>query len=122
MNSGFDDEVSTTDNFNNSAHPHLRDDIEWSIDVEAEVGVHSLDLISCLGVKIDNSPSLVKTVVSLPYNNLLTFFIFALPDIKNLLVLNIDQVLASVSEQLEPSGVGVPHLHVVGSSSTPDIK
>jgi hypothetical protein len=39
-------------------------------------------------------------------------------DIKNLLVLDIDEVVSSVPEDLEPSRVGAPDLHFVSSSCT----
>jgi hypothetical protein len=54
-------------------------------------------------VDIDKSPSLVKTVVSLPYLDILTFYIFSSSNIKDLAILNIDNVLSYVSEELEPS-------------------
>ena len=120
--SGSDNKVSSSNNFNDSIHPHLGDDIEWSIDEEAEVGIHSLDLISALGVKIKNSPSLVDLVVSGVDSNISSFLIDSANDFKYLVVLDIDEVSSAISEELEPSRVGVPHLHVVCSSCTLDIE
>jgi hypothetical protein len=54
-------------------------------------------------VSIDNSPSLVPSVVSLPDDNFLSFSILILEDIKCLLVLDVDEVFSSVLEDLPPS-------------------
>ena len=70
----------------------------------------TLDLFSL--ILIDNSPSLVPSVVSLPDNNCLSFNIFVSGNIKNSLVLNVDEVISSVLEDLPPLGTGAPDLHV----------
>jgi hypothetical protein len=54
-------------------------------------------------VLIDNSPSLVPSIVSLPDDNFLSFIILVLEDIDCLLVLDIDEVFSSVLEDLPPS-------------------
>jgi hypothetical protein len=51
----------------------------------------------------------------------LTFFIFAAYYIKAFLVFNVAEMIVSIFEDLEPSRVGAPDLHVVGSSSTLDV-
>jgi len=51
----------------------------------------------------------------------LSFLIFATSNIKNFIVRPIDELFIFVLENLEPSGVGAPDLHVVGSSSTLDV-
>jgi hypothetical protein len=48
--------------------------------------------------------------------NVLAFNVFSSSDIKNLLVLDVDEVPVSVDEDLPPVGVGAPDLHVNGSS------
>jgi len=51
----------------------------------------------------------------------LSFLIFATSNIKNFIVRPIDELFIFVLENLEPSGVGAPDLHVVGFSSTLDV-
>ena len=60
--------------------------------------------------------------MSLVGDNVLSFMISTSFNIKNLVVLNIDQVVTLEFEELEPSGVGVPHLHVLASTSVLDIE
>jgi hypothetical protein len=48
--------------------------------------------------------------------NILSFSIFSSSNIKNLLVLDIDEVSSVVGEDLPPSRVGAPDLHVGGLS------
>jgi hypothetical protein len=71
--------------------------------VESELLVVSLSLDLGVLVLIDNSPSLVGSVVSLPDDNFLSFSILSLIDIDCLLVLDIDEVFSSVLEDLPPS-------------------
>jgi len=75
-------------------------------------------------IKIDNIPFLVCSLMNAPNNDLSSFFILSSVDIKCFLVLQVDEVsilLTGVLEELEPSRVGAPDLHVVGSSCTLDI-
>jgi hypothetical protein len=65
---------------------------------------------------VDDLPSLVGVVCSTEDLNLLTFNIFASSNIKTFFVLNVAEVLIRISENLEPSRVGAPNLHVVGST------
>ena len=46
VDSGLDYKISSSNNFDNSVHPHLGDNVEWSIDKESKVGVQSLDFLS----------------------------------------------------------------------------
>jgi hypothetical protein len=86
--------------------------------------MESKSLVVCLNsnllgfISIDDSPSLVQTIMSVPNKNFLSFTILSLIDIKCLLVLDVNEVLTSVLEDLEPSRVGAPDLHFVSSSST----
>ena len=112
MDSRFDDEVSSANNFDNSLHPHLRDNVEWSINVETEVIVHSLDSVSS-GINIDDVPSLASLSTSWLKTHFLSFFILASIHLEALLVVDILEVVASVSEELPPSRVGAPHSDVM---------
>jgi hypothetical protein len=56
-----------------------------------------------------------------PYTNCLTLNIFATSHFQAFSVLDVNEFSSLVSENLEPSRVGAPDLHVVGSSSTLDI-
>ena len=116
-----DDEVSASD-FNDSAHPHLGHNIEWSISEESEVAIQSLDGFSGYGIAVTNSPFLVGSVVSIGNSNISSFSIMATLNFKNLLVMNIGELIVSIIEELEPAGISVPHLHVVGSSRALDIE
>jgi hypothetical protein len=53
-------------------------------------------------IKIVNSPSHVPVIVSLPYNNLLSFNVLVLIDSKCLVVSGIDEVFTSSPEELPP--------------------
>jgi hypothetical protein len=74
-------------------------------------------------IKIDNLPSLIDsvTLVSIVDNNSLTLFIFTTRYIKDLVVRWIVEVFILVIENLEPSRISAPDLHVLGSSSALDI-
>jgi hypothetical protein len=76
--------------------------------VESEVGIESLRNIFGSSVNIDDSPSLVRSVSSFPYNKLLSFSI--LVDVDDLLVVDIDEVFFLESELLPPASVGFPNL------------
>ena len=71
--------------------------------METELGVVTLRLDLGVFILINNSPSLVGSVVSLPDDNFLSFSILSLEDIDCLLVLDIDEVLSSECEDLPPS-------------------
>ena len=67
-------------------------------------------------VKIENLPSLVVSIVSAPGNDLSAFFILSTMDIKAFVVLPVDEVLVLIGEDLPPSRVSAPDLHVVSPS------
>jgi hypothetical protein len=80
--------------------------------VESEIFIESF-LWYWLGlVKIDDLPSLVSTIVSLPVDYCLSFNIFTSFNIKTSLVLPIDDVLILIGEDLPPSRACAPDLHV----------
>jgi hypothetical protein len=90
--------------------------------VESKLLIQSLGLGLCLLVKIEDLPSLVSSVVSVIYLNLLSLVIFTLEDIKaSIGFLDVAEMLSLVDKDLEPSRVGAPNLHVVGSAGTLDI-
>jgi hypothetical protein len=94
------------------------------VSVESEVGIEAglLNVTSLDRVKIDDLPLLILSVVFLPGEYILSFGIFVSRNIKNLSILNIHDIGTIESEGLEPSGVGVPHLHVVRSTSILNIE
>jgi hypothetical protein len=55
-----------------------------------------------LMVKIDDSPSLVPSIMLLPDNNLMSFNILVLVNIKCLLVMDVNEVFSSSPEDLIP--------------------
>jgi hypothetical protein len=89
--------------------------------MEAPVFVESLSLWSLSFVKIDDSPLLVLSSVVAPNSYLLAFNIFSSSYIKYLTVLPVDELILFKLEELEPSRVSAPDLHVVGLTSTLDI-
>jgi hypothetical protein len=54
--------------------------------------------------------------VLVPDDDLSSFLIFSTVNVKCLSVLEIDEVFSIILEYLVPLAVGVPDLHVVGSS------
>jgi hypothetical protein len=54
-------------------------------------------------IKIDDLPSLIGTIVSIPCDNFSSFLIFSSMNIKAFLVLPVDEVFISISEDLPPS-------------------
>jgi hypothetical protein len=68
--------------------------------METELLVVTLGLDLLGFINIDNSPSLVGSVMSLVDDNLLSFSVLTLVDIKHLLVSDVDEVSSSVSEDL----------------------
>jgi hypothetical protein len=89
--------------------------------MESEVFVKSLGLDWTSFVKIDNSPSLMSTVIVSKDTNCLSFSILGTCDIKYFTTLPIDELAVLILEYLEPSGVSAPDLHVVGLTSRFDI-
>jgi hypothetical protein len=89
--------------------------------MEAKVFVDSLGLRSLISVKINNIPLLMLSSVVTPNTNLLSFLILSSSDIKDFASLPVDKLVGLILEDLPPSRVGAPDLHVVGSSRILDI-
>jgi hypothetical protein len=89
--------------------------------VESEFFIKSLGLNLVSLVKIKNVPLLVSTAVVVVHTNSLTFNIFRSSNIKDLVVSPIDELVLLILEKLEPSRVGTPDLHVIGSTRALDI-
>jgi hypothetical protein len=90
--------------------------------METELLIESLG--SCLSslIKIDNLPSLIGCILrSIGNADSLTFFIFGSSNIKDLVVSWIDKLFTSELEDLEPTRISAPDLHVCGSSRALDI-
>jgi hypothetical protein len=103
--------------FSNSVEWKFWDEIEWSIYMESEVFVESLWLDCICFVKIDNSPSLMLSIIVTPDSDGLTFFILGTSNIKYFTILPIDELVVLILEYLEPSWVSRPDLHVVSFTS-----
>jgi hypothetical protein len=80
--------------------------------VESKVLIKSLIRSLFSFVNIYNSPFLVISSVVAPYTNWSSFFILGTSNIEDLVVLPVDELLVLVLEDLPPSRVGVPDLHV----------
>jgi hypothetical protein len=89
--------------------------------VETEFVIITLSSILRGLINIKDSPSLVDLVVSLPDNNFLSFSISSSLNIKNLLVVNVDEVLTGVFEDLPPVGVSAVDLDVLLTSISIDV-
>jgi len=114
--------ISVSVHLSNSLHWKSRSDVEWSVDVESELFVNSLGLFLLGLIKIDDIPSLVCLSMVVPYNSWSSFFICSSMDIKNLVVLSVDELLVGVLEDLPPVGVGTPDLHVLVLTRAVDIE
>ena len=105
----------------NSLHWHSWSDVEWSIDVETELFVHSLGL-NCWGlINVYNLPFLVSSTVTLVSNNWLSFSIFSSWYIKNFTVLDVDELFSSELEDLPPLWVGSLDLHLLATTIALDV-
>ena len=109
----LDYKVSSTNNFNHSSHWQFRSDIEWSIDIESKVSIKSLGHCLRLLVNIEDSPSLVVSIVVRHNIYVTTFNVTRTANIKVLMVLDIDEFLILVVEELPPVGVRALHSHIL---------
>jgi hypothetical protein len=121
LSPSLEDHVGTTKHLSNSVEWKLRYEVEWSIDVETKFFVESLSLNLSSLVKIDNLPLLVSSIVVTPNSNSLSFLVLCSSNIKDLIVGPVDELIFVELEDLEPSGVSAPDLHVVGLTSTLDV-
>jgi hypothetical protein len=99
----------------------FRDQVEWSVDMESKVLVKSLGLWSLCLVKINNIPSLGFASVVVKDLDWVSFLVFTSSDIKSLVALPVDELVVLISENLPPSRVSAPDLHVVCSSRALDV-
>jgi hypothetical protein len=90
--------------------------------MEAKVFVYTLGLWSLGFVKINNVPFLSSSTVVTENTNCLSFFILTSFNVKDLVTLPVDELVILISEDLPPSRVGTPDLHVLGSTRALDVK
>jgi hypothetical protein len=89
--------------FSNSVEWKLRDNVEWSIDMESEVFIDSLCLRSIGFVQIENSPLLMSSLIITENSDFLSLFILSTSDIKDFAALPVDKLFVFILEYLEPS-------------------
>jgi hypothetical protein len=86
--------------------------VEISLNIQTEFFVElSLLWFIFHVISIDNIPLLVQSSVFVPDNDVSVLLIFVSMDIHNLSFL-VDEVIALVSEELEPSCIGLPDLEI----------
>jgi hypothetical protein len=85
--------------------------------MEAPFFVESFTLNLSSFIKIDNCPLLVVALVVAIDTNCMSFFVFVTLDFDNLAILEVDELFVLVLEDLPPSTVGTPDLHIAGSST-----
>lgn len=95
--------IVSTVALNKSVEWEFRDDIEWSVYMEAKSFVETLGLDSISFVKVDNLPFLCLGSVVAIYLDWVTFLVFTSSDIKDLAVGPVDELVVLVLENLEPS-------------------
>lgn len=79
-----------------------RDDIEWSISIESTILINTRSWLGCFLIKIDNFPSLIEPIVLTPNYNIISFFVCSSSNVEYLVILDINEVLSSVSELFPP--------------------
>jgi hypothetical protein len=89
--------------FSNSSKWKFGHNIEWSIDMETKVFRDSFSLWTLSFVKIDNIPLLVLSSVVTPNSNWMSFLVFALFNVKNLVVVPVHELVVLILENLVPS-------------------
>jgi len=96
-------DVVGTVTLNHSVEWEFRDNVEWSVYMEAKIFVETLSLDSISFVKIDNIPNLSFGFVVAPYLNWVSFLVFTSSDIKDLAVGPVDELAILILENLEPA-------------------
>jgi hypothetical protein len=96
-------------------------DVEWSVDMESEVFVEAFLSIFISFIYIQYIPSLGFASVIRKDLDWVSFHIFTTSDIESLTSLPIDELVVLIFENLPPSWVGAPDLHIVGSSRALDV-
>jgi len=104
-----------------SLHWHSWSNVEWSIDIESEFFILTLGFNLWSLVNIDNLPFLVSSTMVLVSNNWLSFSVFSSWYIKNLGVLDVDELFSSVLEDLPPLWVGALNLHLASTTIALDV-
>jgi hypothetical protein len=104
----------STIHFSNSVEWKFGDNVEWFIDHETEFLIESLGLNFVCLVNIKNLPLLICSIVVSVNTNLGSFFVFASNDFKDLIVAPVDKLVVLKLEDLPPSRVSAPDLHVIG--------
>jgi hypothetical protein len=121
LDPSVESDVSGTMTLNNSLHWKSGSKVEWSVDMESEIFIHSfLGNLLCF-IKIHNLPFLVVSVVLVMNDNWSSFFVLCSINIECFTVLQVDELFVFILEDLEPSRVGAPDLHVVGLSGVLNI-
>ena len=99
----LDDHVSVVDQIEVSVFIQLRDDVEWSFDIESEFLIEfSLLWFLWVFININDIPLLVDSVMFVPYNDVSVLSINSSVNINDLSFL-IDNPMSFSSEELPPS-------------------
>jgi hypothetical protein len=111
-------DIIGTNALSDSLHRKSGSNIEWSVDIESPVFVHSLSLGFLCFIEIDNSPSLLWLVGFTQNTYSLSLSILSVLDIEALTSsgINVAESICFIFEDLEPLGVSRPDLHVVCST------
>jgi len=88
---------------NHSVEWEFRDDVEWSVYMEAKGFVKTLGLDSISLVKVDNLPFLCLRSVVAPNLHWVSFLVFTSSNIKDLAVGPVDELAILILENLEPA-------------------
>jgi len=90
-------QIVFTHNFNDSIHPHHRYNIEWSINKESKVLIHSFDPINIHCIQVNDFPLLMQHIFLLLRDDYtLSFRIFAVINIKDFAIFNVNEILILV--------------------------
>jgi hypothetical protein len=111
--------------FSNSLEWQSWSHIEWSVDMEAELIVHSLGSILIRLINIDDLPLLVLEVTCLSRGintNTWGFFILGSFNLKDLAGLPVHEIVVLILENLPPIWVGTPDLHVIWFTRALDVE
>ena len=119
--SSLEDNVSSTVEIKDSLHWEFRNNVEWSVNVETEFLVKSFSWCFLFSIAIDNAPSLIWSIVSLPNLNVITFRVSVSSNIKYFTALDILENITLINEDLPPARISAPHLDVARSTSISDV-
>lgn len=108
----LDDNVSVTNDCENSLHWKSRSDDESSSEMDVVWLVDACCLLIFSMVNIDKSPFLLDGVALARDTNTSAFSVLSSGNLENSVVLNVDEVVLLPLEVLEPISIGLPDLHV----------